>query len=188
MSKKEKTNLSKSSSSLQSIKANPVQAMVVLAVLVALDVVIARFLAFRQWNIAFSFGFITLVIAARLYGWIGGAAVGALGDFIGAIAFPTGAYFPGFTLTAAIRGGIYGLCYKKSTHPITVVIATIITQILCSVLLNTTWVSVVYGANFTAALLTRLWQAGIMTVIEIVISYPILKATDKISVMQLRRA
>lgn len=188
MSKKEKTNLSKSVSSIQSIKANPVQAMVVLAVLVALDVVIARFLAFRQWNITFSFGFITLVVAARLYGWVGGAITGALGDFIGAIAFPTGAYFPGFTLTAAIRGGIYGICYKKSTHPVTVIIATVITQILCSVLLNTTWVALVYGSDFVTLLLTRLWQAAIMLVVEVVISYPLLKATDRISAMQLRRA
>lgn len=187
MSKKEKTNLSKSVSSFQSIKSNPVQAMVVLAVLVALDVIIARFLAFRQWNIAFSFGFITLVVAGRLYGWVGGAITGALGDFIGTIAFPTGAYFPGFTLTAAVRGAIYGI-YKKSTHLVTVIIATIVAQILCSVLLNTVWIALVYGSDFVTLLLTRLWQAAIMFVFETVISYPLLKATDRISAMQPHRA
>lgn len=189
MSKKEKSvSLTKNTSSLQSIKSSPIQAMVILAVMVALNVVLARFLGFRQWNITFSFGFIPLVVAARLYGWLGGAVVGALGDFIGALAFPTGVYFPGYTLTAFVKGSIYGSCYKRSSHPLSVAIAVVSTQIICSLILNTAWISVSYGSDFFAVFVTRLWQAAIMCVVEMVISYPLLKITDKVFVLQLRRA
>ena len=58
----------------------------------------------------FSTSFIPVVIGARLFGVWGGMAVYGIGDLVGAIAFPTGgAFFPGYTVTAAIVGLIFGL-------------------------------------------------------------------------------
>ncbi len=55
-------------------------------------------------------------IAAYLYGPIGGAVVGGIADFIGAILFPIGAYFPGFTLTCVITGAVYGLFFAQEAN------------------------------------------------------------------------
>ena len=73
--------------------------IVSLSVLVALQIVLTRFCSFSAWNVRIGFGFVALVIAAVVHGPVAAALVGGLGDMIGAIAFPTGSYFPGFTLT-----------------------------------------------------------------------------------------
>lgn len=88
----------------------------------------------------FSISFIPVVIAARRFGILPAMAVYGLGDFIGAIAFPTtGAYFPGFTVTAVISGFIFGafLC-KKASLP-RIIGSVVCSQIFCSMLLNSFW-------------------------------------------------
>ena len=85
-----------------------------LAMLIAIEVILSRFLSINAWNIKIGFGFVPVVIAAILYGPLAGGIVGALSDFIGALLFPIGTYFPGFTLTSFLMGMIFGLfLYKK---------------------------------------------------------------------------
>ena len=43
-----------------------------------------------------------------MFGPVGGLLVAVFGDVIGTLLFGTGAYFPGFTLTAALVGAVYG--------------------------------------------------------------------------------
>ena len=91
--------------------------IVSLSVLVALQIVLTRFCSFSAWNVRIGFGFVALVIAAVVHGPVAAALVGGLGDMIGAIAFPTGSYFPGFTLTQVLMGLSFGLAlYRKPLH------------------------------------------------------------------------
>ena len=87
--------------------------LLTLSLLTALEIVLNRFLSINAWNIKIGFSFVPVVIGAMLYGPLGGAVVGALGDFIGALLFPIGPYFPGFTLTAFLTGAVFGLLLKK---------------------------------------------------------------------------
>ncbi len=141
-----------------------------LALLTAMQIVIARFLAIPVTeSIRFSFSFIPVVIAARRFGIIGGMLVYGLGDFLGAIIFPTGgAYFPGFTLTAAISGLIYGLYLAKKSGPIRIVLSVLTSQIFCTLLMNSYWVSTLYGSDFGAVLLSRIPQSIVMTILQII--------------------
>ena len=75
----------------------PVRTIVYLGVLTALEIVLNRFLSINAWNIKIGFSFVPIVVAAILYGPIAAGIVAALCDFLGAILFPIGAYFPGFT-------------------------------------------------------------------------------------------
>ena len=87
-----------------------------LAMLIAIEVILSRFLSVNAWNIKIGFGFIPVVIAAVLYGPLAGGIVGALSDFIGALLFPIGTYFPGFTLSSFLMGVVFGLfLYKKQS-------------------------------------------------------------------------
>ena len=83
--------------------------LVTLSILTALEIVLNRFLSINAWNTKIGFSFIPVAVAGMLFGPLGGAVVGALGDLVGAILFPIGAYFPGFTLTAFLTGLVYGL-------------------------------------------------------------------------------
>ena len=70
------------------------------ALLVTADVVLTRLLAINTPVMKIGLGFSAVAICAMLYGPWWTALTAALGDLLGALLFPTGAYFPGFTLTA----------------------------------------------------------------------------------------
>ena len=77
--------------------------LALIALLIALNVVLSRFLSFNVWNLKIGFTFVSLIFAAYFTGPVGAAIVGGAGDLIGALMFPIGAYFPGFTLTAVLE-------------------------------------------------------------------------------------
>ena len=78
------------------------------------------------------------------------------------------AYFPGFTLTAAVSGLIYGLFLGKKTSIPRIVLSVVLSQLLCTVLMNSYWISSLYGAPFGATALSRLAQAAVMGTVQIV--------------------
>ena len=140
----------------------------IIAVLIAANIVLSRFLSISVWNLKIGFGFVPVVLAAVLLGPVGGAVTGAVGDFIGAIAFPIGPYFPGFTLTAFLTGLWYGFTLKNSRGWPAIFAAVLVTEIFGSVLLNSFWISVLYDTPFLALLPARLGQAALTGSVEIV--------------------
>ena len=81
--------------------------LVNLALLTALYVVLERFLSINMWNMRIGFAFIALALSGMLYGPVAAGLVGAAGDILGMLLFPTGPYFPGFTLNAFLTGAVY---------------------------------------------------------------------------------
>ena len=145
------------------------QQLVMMAMLIACNVILSRFLSIAAWNIKIGFAFVPVVLAAVYLGPVQAALVGALGDFIGAILFPIGAYFPGFTLTAFLVGLTYGLFLHKKQNFVLILSAVVLTEVIGSLLLNTLWISVLYGAAFLPLLATRVFQVVIMAVAETVV-------------------
>lgn len=139
-----------------------------IALLIAMNVVLSRFLSFNVWNLKIGFTFISLIFAAYFTGPIGAAVVGGAGDLIGALMFPIGAYFPGFTLTAVLEGICFGFfIYKKASFP-KICISVALNEIIGGLLMNTFWISVLYGSEFKAIFITRLiTQILPMIVVEI---------------------
>ncbi len=152
----------------------------IIAMLTALYVVLNRFASVSAWNINIGFSFIATVAGAGLLGMGGGMLVGGLGDFIGAILFPKGAYFPGFTLCAALVGLIYGAMIRKKQTVLFTTTAAILSQTVTSLLLNSLWITILYGAEYKATLISRLPQYFLMTAVQIVISPMILKVCQKL--------
>lgn len=76
--------------------------------LIALQVVLGNLVQIAMLNKQMNFGFLPIAVAGYLFGPIGGLIVAALGDVVGTLLFGTGAYFPGFTLTAVLVGMVYG--------------------------------------------------------------------------------
>lgn len=145
--------------------------IVLIALLTALEVVLSRFLSVSLWNIKIGPAFLPVVVAACVCGPMGGAAVAALGDFVGALLFPIGPYFPGFTLTAALCGLCYGLCLKTPLSAWRVGVAVGFSQGVGTLLLNTLWISVLYDSPFWGLFLTRLPEACAMAAVIFAASY-----------------
>ena len=141
-----------------------------LALLTAMQIILARYLVINvSESLRFSLSFIPVVIAARRFGIFGGMAVYGIGDFLGAIIFPTGgAFFPGFTVTAVIAGLIYGLFLSKKSGAVRIVLSVILSQLICTLLMNSYWLSVLMGSEFSAIFISRIPQAIIMSILQIV--------------------
>ena len=140
-----------------------------LALLTAMQIILARYLAIPVTeSMRFTTSFIPVVIAARRFGIVGGMAVYGVGDFLGAIIFPAGgAFFPGFTVTAVVSGLIYGLFLSKKGGIVRIVLSVLTSQIVCTLLMNSYWLSMLYGSEFSAIFVSRIPQALIMSVIQI---------------------
>ncbi len=145
--------------------------LAVLALLTALSVVLSRFLSIQTPVTKIGFSFLPIAFAGVLFGPVGGALAGGLADLIGALLFPIGAYFPGYTLTAALTGAIYGFAWYKKRSPLRVVTTVVFKQTVCSLLLNTLWITLTAKTSkgFFVYLSTRLPQFLIMTAVEIAV-------------------
>ena len=154
--------------------------LVIMAVLIAVEIVLSRFLSISAWNTKIGFAFVPVVVAAILLGPVQAGIVGAVADVLGAVLFPIGAFFPGFTLTAFLTGLVWGLfLHKEQTLP-RVLGAVAVNQLILSLLLNTFWISVLYGSPFKPLLVTRLPQTGILTVVQIVVILVLAKVIPRI--------
>lgn len=134
--------------------------LVLLALLVALNIVLSRFSIQLAPEVRLSvLGFLPIALGGMLMGPAGGALVGAAGDVVNYLLFnhAYGAYFPGYTLTAALSGAWYGLVLhqRKLTWPRAILaIAPVI--LLGEIGLNSVWTYVLYSKTFWVKLPMRL--------------------------------
>ena len=138
-----------------------------LALLLAMEIVLSRFLSVNAWNIKIGFSFLPVAVAAILYGPLAAAVVAALADFLGAILFPVGPYFPGFTLTAFLTGLVFGLFLHRKQNLPRILSAVAVNQLILSLFLNTFWISVLYDSPFGPLLATRVVQTMILVLIQV---------------------
>lgn len=88
------------------------KSVVTAALLVAVHTVMAVFLSITvTQSLRISISFLTNVVTGALFGPIVGMLCGGIGDIVQYIIKPTGAYFPGFTISAMLSGFIYGVAY-----------------------------------------------------------------------------
>lgn len=154
------------------MKKNYLFKIVLTGVLVALNIILERLLAYSVWNMTISFGFITVAFAAVMLGLPYAIAVGGLGDLIGALLFPFGPYFPGFTLTNILAAAVLALFIHKNTSIINVTIATVINKISFTLILNSIWISILYRggiSKFFVVAIPRIWSAVILGIVEIIV-------------------
>ncbi|MBR5229331.1 MAG: folate family ECF transporter S component [Firmicutes bacterium] len=142
--------------------------LVTAAVLIALNVVLSRFLSINAWNIKIGFTFVSIFVAGYFYGPVFSVVVAVLGDVVGALLFPSGAFFPGFTLTALLTGLLFGVMLHKKQTPVRILFTVLANQLLLGLLLNTYWLSILYGTTFGAVVVTRIVQCLIMMPVEFV--------------------
>lgn len=145
--------------------------VVLTAVLIAVEVVLERMLAINAWNLKYSFAFVPIAAAAVILGAPWAMAVAAVGDIIGALLFPLGAYFPGFTFTALLTAFCTAFFIHKNATFLKIAISVLINQFLGGLVLNSFWISILYNKGFIALIPARFLQAVAMSVVQIVVTY-----------------
>lgn len=145
--------------------------VVITGMLIALYVVLNRFVSINAWNLSIGFTFLPLAVAGMVLGPFKAGLVGAISDFIGAMLFPFGPFFPGFTLTAFLKGLTYGLLLYKKQNILLIVAAELIVQGILSLFLQSFWISTLYGSPYWAVVASRLVQVGPLFVIETIVIF-----------------
>lgn len=124
------------------------------------------------------FGFIVLAVAGLYGGPMMGLVVGGIGDILSFIATggQGGTYFPGFTLSYALMGLLFGLIFFRTKITIPRVIAASVVDFLISVFMNSKWISIFSGNSYGSMILLRLPKCSIMLVINAILLYICIKA------------
>ena len=135
----------------------------VLAMLIALNVVMAELLKFPiiPKVLELSFGFIPIAVAGMLFGAAPAMAVAAIADVIGALIFSSGDFFFGYTLTALLTGLFYGLFLHKAPGSarrmlLAILLAQGLVSVICYAGLNTLWAYMMGYARTAQYIVTRL--------------------------------
>ena len=136
--------------------------LVTAALLIAMQIILSRFLSINAWNLKIGFAFTAVFVAAFLYGPWFSAVVAVVADVVGASLFPSGAFFPGFTVTALLSGIIFGVFLYKKQTPSRIIAAVAIDQLILGLLLNSFWLSILYGSPYIPLLTTRAVQCLVM--------------------------
>lgn len=154
--------------------------IVTIGLLVAVHIVLSRFLSINAWNMKIGFAFVAVFVGAYLYGPVAGALVGGLADIVGASLFPVGPFFPGFTLNCVLTGVIFGLLLHKKQSKPRVLLAVVLDQLGVSMWLTPLWISIVYGADYWPLIITRLPQIGTLVAAQITVILILIRIIDRL--------
>ena len=140
-----------------------------MALMIAIEIILTRFLSIQTPIVRISFGFIPIAMIAMIYGPIYAGLGAAIADLIGVMLFPTGVFFPGFTATAFLSGFAYGIfLYNRPKSLVCVCVATMIVTVGLQLGLDTLWVQILTGKGYIALLPTRILRTLIMTPVQII--------------------
>lgn len=146
-----------------------------MAILIATDIVLTRFLSINTPIARIGFSFVPIVISAIVLGPVRTGVVAGLSDIIGAILLPLGTYFPGITLTAFCMGLTWGIFLHKKQSVQNVCFAVLINQLIFSLGLNSVWLSILSGTQVNVLLATRGVQVLILIPVQILVTCTICK-------------
>lgn len=153
-----------------------------IGMLVALEVILSRFLSINAPNFKIGFAFVPCALCAMLFGFGPTVCLEIVADLLGATLFPSGSFFPGFTLSAALRGASYGLLLGKKQTPGRILLVVLFNQLVLGLVVNTFWISILYGSAFGPLMVTRLVQCLPLIPVEFVVITAIAKFGKRIKV------
>lgn len=133
-----------------------------------------------------SITFLPVMLTAYLLGAAPAMIVGAVGDILSMALFPSGQYFPGFTLSAMLGGCIYGLVLyqRKGDIRLRVAVAVLLVVLLINCGLNTLWLSVLYKKAFLVFLVSRIFLNLTELPIMMLLGIIMLDAAEKTGIMK----
>ncbi|MCI7146179.1 MAG: folate family ECF transporter S component [Clostridiales bacterium] len=146
------------------------QRLVIMAILITISVILTRFCSINTPILRIGFGFVPCAIMGIMYGPLWAAAGYAIADVLGMLIFPTGTFFPGFTVTAFLTGIVYGLFYHN--RPVTIkssLLPNLLVSGVLNLILDTVWLMILMGQGFWALLPTRILKCVVMFVIQVVL-------------------
>ena len=157
-----------------------IRPLVMTAMLLALQIILGTLTIPVGQSIQITFDYLPACLTAMLFGPVPAFLTGALADLISFVLRPTGAFHPGFMLSPALAGVIYGLFFYRR-EPVRLwqfIVARLLAAALCNVCLNSLWLLQLYGQTAWA------WIPGrvLKNAVELPVSVVLLLAIQRIIV------
>lgn len=151
------------------MRSEKVQKITTIALLIAVEILLSRFLSIATPIVKIGFSFLPIAMIAIRYGPLAAGAGYAAADFIGALLFPIGAYFPGFTVTCLVCGLAYGLIlYRPGREAGWVrIFFAAAAVLLLQLVLDTLWLAVITGKGYLALLPARITKVLVMLPVQV---------------------
>lgn len=162
-----------------------IKKIILSALLLAILIILSRFISIKTEILVISLSFIPIMMSAIWLGPKYSTIIAGLGDLIGALLFPFGPYFPGFTLSSALSGLIYGLfLYNKGKKfesnkkfLIRLILSSCIVLFVINIFVSSFWIHLLYGKAYFAVLASRIVTQIIMLPIHVIVIFAIEKFT-----------
>ena len=123
--------------------------LAVCAMFIALRVVLSSVFIPVGENLRIYFTFFLASLGASVYGPLMALAEGFLSDIIGYILFPSGAFFPGYTLSAMLGSFLYALFfYRQEITVVRVFLCKLTVNVLINICLGSLWSAMLYGKGY----------------------------------------
>lgn len=121
-------------------------------------------------NLRLMFSFLLLALSGSICGPVVTMLVGFVSDVLGAVLFPSGAFFPGYTLTAIVTALLFGLfLYRQRITVLRLFLCRLCVNLFANVLLNSIWSSILVGKAYVYFLGKSIVKNAIMLPIEVVL-------------------
>ena len=161
------------------------RSLVMCAMLMAITIVISSLTVQIGDYIKIGFSFVATELAYMLFGPVVGAVFGGTADVLAYLVKPTGAFFPGFTISGILSGLLYGTyLYKKPVSFTRILFVKAIAAVFLNMLLGTYWLTLLYGKGFMVLLPMRVIKNLIMLPINSILFYSIAKMFEKMGIRQ----
>ncbi|MCI8516199.1 MAG: folate family ECF transporter S component [Hungatella sp.] len=120
-----------------------------------------------------------------LFGPAAGCFFGGAMDILKYLIKPTGAFFPGWTISAMTAGVLYGcFFYKKKLSLKRVLAAELTVAVICNIFLGTLWLDMMYGKGFFALLPMRAFKNLVMWPVNSFLFYSMTWALEQSGVFR----
>ncbi|HWT73923.1 MAG TPA: folate family ECF transporter S component [Mobilitalea sp.] len=161
--------------------------VIVMAMFGAISIVLGIYLTIMPTEtIKISFTFLPNEFVYYLFGPVAGAFFGAAMDILTFLVRPAGPFFYGFTITAILTGLFYGIAfYKKPLSLKRIIIAKVIYTLTIDLILNTYWLTLLYGSGFMAILPMRIVKAAIMLPVQTILLYTLIRGVEATGILKL---
>ena len=123
--------------------------LVLAALFVALRIVIAAFFIPVGENMRIYFSFFVNALGSLIYGPVVALMTGFAADIIGFLLQPTGAFFPGYTLSTMMGAFLYALFfYRARITWLRVFLGKASVNIFVNILMGSLWSAIIYGKGY----------------------------------------
>lgn len=134
------------------------QKLTLMAIMIAARIILSFIPTLNVNNIIeVGFGFVGAAFSGILFGPLYAAIVSVINDLITFFMGGGGIFFPGFTLSAAVGGWIYGkVLWRKPITWKRIFVAVLLVTVIVNIGMNSIWVKMLFGQAWMAFMPLRI--------------------------------